>query len=390
MIAYHLYALALISTVLGLAAVRRCSLYSPLVINAMVWLVVFIMGLLFHERFYQLQEKAFIAWLIWFMVTSIIFFLLYPSRPKSTWVGTETRRIPMDYTLPRLLLIVWLGYRIWIVGSTGPEDFFLNLRWSSLGAEGFVSYGLIRRFYPIIFALFLFEHVYARRENRRLRLILWLWMLLYAVSTMGKIQILVLVLSWVIIQGMKGEMNVKRIVIPAAVVSVLMMFNHLIRGGLSYASTIEDFLALYVYSPLVAFGYMDIDRSMPFGAYPFRFFYAIGNILGIAPEPVSNITPYVEVPAATNVYTILYLFYYDFGMLGVLLHAVVYGIIFSCLYLLSVKRGGLWLVLFSGYSIVLVGQFIVDLLITTFSGNLQFLIYALAVFLVSRRVCYVR
>lgn len=390
MIAYHLYALALISTVLGLAAVRRCSLYSPLVINAMVWLVVFIMGLLFHERFYQLQEKAFIAWLIWFMVTSIIFFLLYPSRPKSTWVGTETRRIPMDYTLPLLLLIVWLGYRIWIVGSTGPEDFFLNLRWSSLGAEGFVSYGLIRRFYPIIFALFLFEHVYARRGNRRLRLILWLWMLLYAVSTMGKIQILVLVLSWVIIQGMKGEMNVKRIVIPAAVVSVLMMFNHLIRGGLSYASTIEDFLALYVYSPLVAFGYMDIDRSMPFGAYPFRFFYAIGNILGIAPEPVSNITPYVEVPAATNVYTILYLFYYDFGMLGVLLHAVVYGIIFSCLYLLSVKRGGLWLVLFSGYSIVLVGQFIVDLLITTFSGNLQFLIYALAVFLVSRRVCYVR
>lgn len=390
MIAYHLYALALISTVLGLAAVRRCSLYSPLVINAMVWLVVFIMGLLFHERFYQLQEKAFIAWLIWFMVTSIIFFLLYPSRPKSTWVGTETRRIPMDYTLPLLLLIVWLGYRIWIVGSTGPEDFFLNLRWSSLGAEGFVSYGLIRRFYPIIFALFLFEHVYARRENRRLRLILWLWMLLYAVSTMGKIQILVLVLSWVIIQGMKGEMNVKRIVIPAAVVSVLMMFNHLIRGGLSYASTIEDFLALYVYSPLVAFGYMDIDRSMPFGAYPFRFFYAIGNILGIAPEPVSNITPYVEVPVATNVYTILYLFYYDFGMLGVLLHAVIYGIIFSCLYLLSVKRGGLWLVLFSGYSIVLVGQFIVDLLITTFSGNLQFLIYALAVFLVSRRVCYVR
>ena len=390
MIAYHLYALALISTVLGLAAVRRCSLYSPLVINAMVWLVVFIMGLLFHERFYQLQEKAFIAWLIWFMVTSMIFFLLYPSRAKSTWVGTETRRIPMDYTLPLLLLIVWLGYRIWIVGSTGPEDFFLNLRWSSLGAEGFVSYGLIRRFYPIIFALFLFEHVYARRENRRLRLILWFWMLLYAVSTMGKIQILLLVLSWVIIQGMKGKMNVKRIVIPAAVVSVLMMFNHLIRGGLSYASTIEDFLALYVYSPLVAFGYMDIDRSMPLGAYPFRFLYVIGNILGIAPQPVSNITPYVEVPISTNVYTIMHLFYYDFGMLGVLLHAVVYGIIFSCLYLLSVKRGGLWLVLFSGYSIVLVGQFIVDLLITTFSGNLQFLIYASAVFLVSRRVCYVR
>ena len=34
---------------------------------------------------------------------------------------------------------------------------------------------------------------------------LWFFMLLYAVSTMGKIPILTPVLSWVIIQGIKGR-----------------------------------------------------------------------------------------------------------------------------------------------------------------------------------------
>lgn len=387
---YHLCALAFICLVLGLAAVRRCSLYSPIVLNASIWMIVFVAGLFFEERLYPLQEKVFIVWLIWFLVTSLIFFLLYPSGAKYAWKGSEIRRIPIDYALPLIMLIVWLGYRIWVVGSTGPEHFFLNLRWSAMGMEGFVPYGFVSRFYPLIFALFLFEHIYARRENRHLRFLLWFYMLLVAVSTMGKIQILTPVLSWVIIQGIEGKMNIKRIAILASVVSAFMMFMHLIRGGGSYVFTIEEIIAVYIYSPLVALGYMNVDSSMPLGAYVFRFFYAIGNTLGIAPKPVGLITPYIEVPMPTNVYTIMHPFYHDFGVPGVLLQAVIYGIIFSCLYFLSVKRGGLWLVLFSGYSIVLVGQFIVDLLITTFSGNLQFMIYALAIFLVSRKISYVR
>jgi oligosaccharide repeat unit polymerase len=377
---------------LALAAIRRCSLYSPLVISVSIWWVVFVAGLIFQERFYPLQEKAFIAWMIWFMVTSWIFFLLYPSRVKSAWTGTEIRKIPVDYTLPLLLLIVWLGYRIWVVGSNVPDQFFLNLRLSDTNLEGFVPIGLVGRFYPLIFALFLFEHVYAHRENRHLRLLLWCFMLLFVVATMSKFAILTPVLSWVIIQGIKGRMKVMRIVVLAVVVFALMMSVHFIRAGSSYESTVEDILGVYIYSPLVALGYMDIDGSLPVGAFVFRFFYAVGNYLGIAPQPVNTILSYVEVPVPTNVYTVMQPFYHDFGLSGVLLEAIFYGLFFSFLYLLSVKSGR-WgrfgLVLFSGYSIVLVGQFFGELLILNFSGNLQFLIYALAVFLASRKVCYV-
>lgn len=390
MAAYHLYALTLIGLVLALATIRRCSLYSPLVISASIWLAVFIAGLFFQERFYPLQETAFISWLIWFMVTSLIFFLLCPSHTKNAWAGTEIRKIPVDYALPLLLLIAFLGYRIWVVGTTGPEHFFLNLRLSAIHLEGFAPLGLIERFYPLIFALFLFEHVYAHQENRHLRILLWCYMLLYAVATMGKLAILTPVLSWVIIQGIKGEIKVIRIVLLAAVVFAVMMSAHSIRAGASDESTVEDVLAIYIYSPLVALGYMDSDDSLPVGAYVLRFFYAIGNLLNIAPEPVKTITPYVEVPELTNTYTVMQPFYHDFGLLGVLLEALFYGLFFACLYLLSVNGGRLWLVLFAGYSIVLGAQFIGDFLITNFSGNLQFMIYTLTIFLLSRKVCYVR
>jgi len=83
-------------------------------------------------------------------------------------------------------------------------------------------------------------------------------------------------------------------------------------------------------------------------------------------------------------------FYHDFGMLGVLLEAVIYGLFFSILYFLSVKRGGFWLILFSGYSIVLVMQFFADLLISRLSLNLQLLLYALIIFWTSRKVQYAR
>ncbi len=386
---YHLCAIALILLVLGMAAIRRCNLYSPIVISSLIWLVVFITGLIVKERFYPLQEKAFIAWLIFFMVTNLIFFLLYPSRSIHARIENEIRKIPIDYTLLLLLLLVWLSYRIWVVGSGGPEYFFLNLRLSSNNIEGFLPIGFVARFYPLVFALFLFEHVYERKDNRHLRLMLWTLMLLYAIANMGKLNILTPMVSYIIIQGIKGKISILRISAYSGVVLAAMLAIHFIRSGGANETTIGDIFAIYIYSPLVALGYMNIDTTLPIASYVLRFFYALGNILDIAPHPVDVITPYVWIPEPTNVYTVMQPFYYDFGLLGVLLEAFFYGLFFSCLYWLSVKKGGLWLIIFSGFSIVLVGQFIVDLFIMLLSGNLQFLICASAIFLISKRICYV-
>ncbi len=387
--AYHLFALMLISAVLVLAKLRRCSLYSPLVISASIWLMVFIAGLFFQDRFYPLQEQAFIAWLVWFFITSLIFFMFYPSKEKNNWVISDTRRLPFDYTVLLLVLIAWLSYRIWVLGSTGPAHFLLNLRLSSNALEGFEPMGLVGRFYPLVFAAFLFEHVYSYNGNRRLRFLLWGWMLLYAVATMGKFAILTPILSWVVIQGLKGQLKIRAIALLASFTVVLMLALHFTRAGEEDESTIVDILAIYIYSPLVALGYINIDNSLPFGAYVFRFFYAVGNYLSISSEPVEVILPYAEVPELTNVYTVMQPFYYDFGIFGVFFGAVFYGTFFAFLYSPAKRRLGLALVLFSGYSIVMIGQFIGDLLVTTLSGNIQLLLCVLFIFMVSKRIEHV-
>ena len=385
---YILSAVVLIIIILCIAICFHISLFSPFVINALAWLLSFFPALFFYENFYPLTGNVFFSWLIWFTVTSIVFFLFY-FYGKNTWQETEVRKLPLDYSVGILILIAWLGYKIWVIGNTGPEHFFLNLRLSAINAEGVSSIGLVGRFYTLVFALFLFEHVYEREENRRLRFLLWCWMLLYAVATMGKLSLLTPFVSWAIIKGVKGRLKIKKIIILVPVVFVLMMAIHFMRAGAD-TSSIGDVLAAYTYAPLVGLGYINVDNSLPIGAYVFRFLYAVGYRLGITQlQPMNTILSYAEIPKPVNAFTVMYPFYFDFGLLGVLLGALFYGLFFSFLYLFSIKGRRMALTLYSGYSIVLVGQFIGDFLITNFSLNLQIFIWVVLIYLASRRVNYV-
>jgi hypothetical protein len=71
----------------------------------------------------------------------------------------------------------------------------------------------------------------------------------------------------------------------------------------------------------------------------------------------------------TNVFAVIETFFHDFRLLGVTLRAVLYRL-FLCLYFLSVKRVGLWRILFSGYSIALFMQSFAEHLLLGFSNNL--------------------
>jgi len=386
---YILSAVVLIIITLCIAIFFHISLFSPFVISALAWLMSFFSALFFYEDFYPLTGNVFFLWLIWFTVTSIVFFFFYFYGKKNTWQETEVRKLPLDYSVAILILIAWLGYKIWVVGNTGPGHFFFNLRLSTTNVEGVPSIGLLERFYPLVFALFLFEHVYEREENRRLRFLLWCWVLLYAVATMGKLSLLTPLVSWAIIKGVKGNLKIKKYIILVPVVFVLMMAIHFVRQ-VADTSSIRDVLAIYTYSPLVGLGYINVDNSLPIGAYVFRFLYAVGYRLGITQvQPMNIVLSFIEVPKPTNVFTVIYPFYFDFGLLGVLLGALFYGLFFSFLYLFSIKGRRMALTLYSGYSISLFLQFFIEMFIMTFSSNLQIFIWVVLIYLLSRRVNYV-
>ena len=382
---YHVVALLVIACVVVFGCARKASVYSPLIISAVIWFLVFSVGIFFDGRFESIKEDALIAWFLWFFISSVVYFLFLPKNVL-LYDQVPMRRLPIDYSLLLVALIGWIIYRIWIVGNTGPSHFFLNLRLSSNGLEGYEPLGLIARFYPIVFALFIFEHIYVHPENRRLRVLCWIWMLLYGVATMGKFAILTPVVTWSVIRGIQGQLPTRKIIWLMAATFFLMMVAHFVRAGAEDESSLGDVLGVYIYSPLVALGFMDTSTQIhEFGAYVFRFLYAVGYWMNISSPPVDVILPYVEVPELTNVYTVMQPFFHDFGLWGVAVGALFYGVVFGVGFNFARRFGGLSLGIYSGLIIVLIGQFFGELFLTNFSGNLQQLMALIFVFSLSQK-----
>lgn len=61
----------------------KASLFSPLVLNSIGWLIAFLSGTFFHNEYYPITEDVFIAWFIWFCISSVIFTILLP--PAKGW-----------------------------------------------------------------------------------------------------------------------------------------------------------------------------------------------------------------------------------------------------------------------------------------------------------------
>lgn len=384
---YLVFGVAIVAVMLGIALFSRVPYYSPLVISGVVWLMVLLTGMAVHQAFYPITAGAFTLWLLWFGITAL-FYLAF-SVMRLAPVHSETpvvRKLPLDYSLIILGLIAWLAWRTWELGTTGPQHFFLNLRLSSIGLEGFERLGMLERVYPVIFALFLFEIVHSRKENRHLRFLLWLWMLLYAVSNMGKFALLTPIVAWLVIKGLQGRMTWRLPALVALVTLPLMGVLHLVRAGANATQPLVQDFGVYTYSPLVALGYLEPDNTMATGAYTFRFAYAVMNRLFETAPPESVLLPYIHVPYATNVYTAMQPFFHDFGYAGVVVGALFFGLLFGLLFYLARGRHFLAVMLYAGFSIILIGQFFGDLLVASLSGNLQFLLAASVVALLSHRV----
>ncbi len=212
-------------------------------------------------------------WLIWFLVSSVFYFFLssLPQTPRKTVL----RRLPVDYAFILVVLILWLAYQIWAVGNAGPTHFFMNLRASSNQATYYESLGFVGRLYPWVFALFIFEHVNSRDGNRRLRLLLWCWMLLYAFATMGKFSILTPFLAWAVIKGIRRSLPMRNLFLLLPFLFGIMIMLHFLRTAEGERFVFSEFLSVYTYSPIVALGYADTQTDPLFGAHVFRFLYAL-------------------------------------------------------------------------------------------------------------------
>lgn len=272
------------------------------------------------------------------------------------------------------MLSFWLAWEIWIVGSTGPEHFFLNLRLASNGLDGFGSLGLVARLYPVVFALFIIEWILLSKNRNKIRLLLLFWMLLYAIGTMGKFAFLTPVLIIAFSLSLHNKIPLHKIMIFGGASLIVMIALHFIRSGSFTVKDLGQFISVYTYSPIVALGYLENNESMIFGENTFRFYYAVAHSLGQSIPPAEVILDYVEIPELTNVYTGLFPYYYDFGMVGIVLFSLIIGLLFGLLYYTAGRGGLLALFSYGALIICLLSMFFHDLFFAGVSSHLQVII----------------
>lgn len=385
---YSIYATCIITFFCIIAYYRRMSLFSPLVINCICWYVTFIPGVFFSDGYYPIKDNIFIYWLIWLFILNIIFLWLHPSSKLIKLSISKKREIKIPYQYGVFFLCGILLYRTWIVGTTGSEHFLLNLRLGAIGLDGFQQLGIITRFYPLIFVLFTFEIVFNKKNNKIKMISLWCWMILYAIATMGKYSVLIPVLTWIVSKGLSGDLDLRKLIKVAIITITLMFIMQILRSGDSSSgnTNILKILSVYTYSPFVALGYINFDTHFGFGVHVFRLIYAVGHYLGLSLAPINLISGYVEVPILTNTYTVLYPFVSDFGFIGVIVFAVVYGLFFGGLYRFGAYKSPFYIILYVIFISYIFTQFFGEGVFSVLSANIQMILCLLFLFFISRRV----
>ena len=123
-----------------------------------------------------------------------------------------------------------------------------------------------------------------------------------------------------------------------------------------------------------AFEVNEFSDSQNFGENVFRFFYAIGSSLGIAPPPTKTILAYVSIPYSINVFTVMYPFYKDFKENGLLFFGVFFGVFSQYIYINAKIKNGFYLIIYTLLFLSLVFQFFADIIFSNLSYTIQYII----------------
>lgn len=226
------------------------------------------------------------------------------------------------------------------------------------------------------------------RANIRRVLVLFFANFFYAFVSMGKMNFMILFLATAIILTERKIIRLWHLVLAFGILLVFFVGIQKMRG--SYTNP-RHFTALYLTTSLAN---LDQNVKPKTAEHPaensFRLFYAIRSsiddgktdvvdpILDFKWVKIGNLKYY------SNTYTTIYPFYKDFGLVGVIIFALLLGWIFGYLFKTAEDGSQFSFVLYAILAGTVVMQFIGDTFFMVLSQNIQYLIAALIPYIISK------
>lgn len=364
--------------------------YAPSVLLTGIWLFTLISYAIIDRGFHPLKPEiieALTVWITGFTITTWIIQSIY-LKPllKDIEPSTPVRDIYYYFTLVTLPVMIWAV--VMIVRHAGGNPFSAlrdaNVREND---QGIRTTGFFVIFWMVSYIM---ELRVMSKSNRGRIIVLFLINLFYVIVSMGKMNLLILFLSTVIILSEKNIVKLKHMFLIVPVLLGLMLVLQTARGSLPSKSRLGAFCSVYLCSSLSNLNTNVVPQSaeQP-GENTFRLFYAVRHKIDGKTKVVDPILDYSTVAIGkkfyrSNTYTALYPFYKDFGMVGVWIFSIVLGLLFGALFKSGEDGSICALVLYAILAGCILMQMMGDTVFTVLSQNILYLIATLIPFVMSK------
>lgn len=370
---------------------------SPWSITLILWGVL-MFAMLFRDPslLYAPTSQFYTSLIIWLVLFTVTSFATYNLLPETTGDREQREASSVSpirlrglgrtvfYVLLTLSVIItplYVKKVMDIVMMFGTEDLMNNMRVLAVYGEGqgFLNYSIVINETLMIVALWSYPNVKLWQV-----VLACCGSLLNSLAIMEKGGLLLLIFCVIFLLYQRKVIRMRSIVIIGVVVVVLAYGFTFARLGKAEVQGDDDFslfkfIAMYLLSPPVAYCTLSHELVPQFGAHTFPLVYLFMNKFGLGNYVFfDRLQDFVFVPVSTNVYTIFQPFYMDFGQLGIVVFAVVYGVMTGWAYrqMRNGKPFGKCLYMYMAYVLAL--QFFQEYI---FTGNLHIVQLVLFIYL---------
>lgn len=361
--------------------------YAPSVLASGIWLVSLLAYSWIDHGLHPLTNETcsiITYWLALFCIPSWCVQSVY-IKPIFKDIRTSVTARDIYYYLSLCTLPLMIFSVLLVVARSGGNP-FSALRDANVSEDnGIRTTGFFVIFWMVSYIM---ELQVVSKENLGRVILLFFINLFYAFISMGKMNFMILFLASAIILTRHKILKIWHLVIGGVLLMFLFVGIQTIRG--SY-TTPRKFAALYLTSSLGNLNTnLKPESAEHWGENTFRLFYAFKSAIdGGRTKPIDPVLEFERVEVGefvfgSNTYTTLYPFYKDFGKTGIMVFAIILGLMFGYLFKTSEDNSDFALVLYAILAGTIVMQFIGDTFFTVLSQNIQYLLAALLPFIISK------
>ena len=366
----------------------------PGVVTAGIWFIILLIYHFANVELYSLSNNFYKAVLLWacpFCFSSIV--TQYTPSVVSPFISGDANPTTLRILKPIIIIALLLAtlaiiYRGLLYDSSNILHGIRQASIASLmGDEDAVSFPRwLKPFLELAntatLPICLYLAIFKRDWNRYTKVLLTL-LIIYSVLRSNKSILAMVGLAFACALILEKHFSRKKIIAFTVIMGVLMVGMNFLRGfGVrDHDFDVQHMAALYMLAPLPAFDSVIGNYSLIedfHGEYTFRAFVKIMQLFD--PSIVGNSDPFnlnnwAITPLPVNVYTALFPFYEDFGMVGIFVFGLILGYFSGILYKHTTQGYLISKLIYACMFYILVFQFFSDNFFQFFWTNFFFMAF---------------